>query len=206
MTNEQNINLIGNKKNLIIDSALTTISQKGYRKASIQDIAKTAGVSKSLVLYHFPNKIKLFSFLLMYCSTLISNQIGTSEILEEKDFFDRIFYVTQRKIQLIKSHKSLFSFMERVMHEDEPSINNEIKNFMIKNQSSALKIVLNKVDTDKFKPQINVEEVFKLIGYFSSGFFYSHPVIESKNMEQIVNELNSQLELLKISFYKEEYL
>jgi len=47
------------RKALIIEAGITSIALKGYKKSSIADIAKSAGVSKSLVLYHFPNKYNL---------------------------------------------------------------------------------------------------------------------------------------------------
>jgi hypothetical protein len=98
------------------------------------------------------------------------------------------------------------STSERIIREEESTIRNDITNFMQINQSSALEIALNKIDSVKFKPHINPEEAFILIEYFSTGFFKSHSFFDSKNVDQIMNELKKQLYLLKISFYKEEYL
>jgi len=40
----------------IVDCAIDTITEMGFAKASVDQIAKRAGVSKGVITYHFPNK------------------------------------------------------------------------------------------------------------------------------------------------------
>jgi AcrR family transcriptional regulator len=40
----------------IVDCAIDTIADVGFAKASVDQIAKRAGVSKGVITYHFPNK------------------------------------------------------------------------------------------------------------------------------------------------------
>src|SRR6185312_9097166 len=40
----------------IVDCAIETIAELGFAKASVEQIAKRAGVSKGVITYHFPNK------------------------------------------------------------------------------------------------------------------------------------------------------
>jgi len=40
----------------IVDCAIDTIAEVGFAKASVDQIAKRAGVSKGVITYHFPNK------------------------------------------------------------------------------------------------------------------------------------------------------
>lgn len=40
----------------IVDCAIDTIAQLGFAKASVDQIAKRAGVSKGVITYHFPSK------------------------------------------------------------------------------------------------------------------------------------------------------
>lgn len=40
----------------IVDCAIDTIAELGFAKASVDQIAKRAGVSKGVITYHFPNK------------------------------------------------------------------------------------------------------------------------------------------------------
>jgi len=61
---------LGTKKFLILDSALGSISTEGLHALSVTRLSKTSGLSKSLILYHYPkihccHRIdKMFVFLL----------------------------------------------------------------------------------------------------------------------------------------------
>jgi AcrR family transcriptional regulator len=48
----------------ILDAALTAFSQSGYHSASIDDIAREAGVSKALIYDHFASKQELYADLI----------------------------------------------------------------------------------------------------------------------------------------------
>ena len=48
----------------ILDSALAVFSQSGYHSASIDDIAREAGVSKALIYEHFASKQELYGDLI----------------------------------------------------------------------------------------------------------------------------------------------
>jgi TetR/AcrR family transcriptional regulator, fatty acid metabolism regulator protein len=44
------------RRSQIVDCAIDTIAEMGFAKASVDQIAKLAGVSKGVITYHFPNK------------------------------------------------------------------------------------------------------------------------------------------------------
>jgi AcrR family transcriptional regulator len=44
------------RREQIVDCAITTIAEVGFANASVDQIAKRAGVSKGVITYHFPNK------------------------------------------------------------------------------------------------------------------------------------------------------
>jgi AcrR family transcriptional regulator len=52
------------RREAILDSALSVIAQRGYHAASIDDIARDAGVSKALIYEHFASKQDLYAELL----------------------------------------------------------------------------------------------------------------------------------------------
>ncbi len=195
-----------NRRFMIIDAALSTFALKGYRKASIQDIASQAQVSKALVLYHFPTKHQLLLDLLSYCSTLIAHEIKLDDLLQITDFFERIKVVTLKKVQLLKSHRALFLFLNRMIHEEDTAIQSEIRQFRMDNQSHSQDFALKSIDTSRFKPLINPEQVFRLVSYFSEGFLAQNTLIDATTVDCIMEEFIQHLNLLRTSFYQEEPL
>jgi len=204
MSNNINSMTDDSRKALIIEAGITSMAFKGYKKSSIADIAKSAGVSKSLVLYHFPNKYNLAISLFNYSTTLISNIIPIDQLLTLTDLFDRINFVTQKKIELLKEQPAIFKFLHRMLQEDEPSLKNEVRKLISMNQLQSQQVALQNIDTSRFKEGIDVNKVFQMITYLTDGFFESHPIIESEDSTKITNELDSYLALLKKSFYKED--
>jgi AcrR family transcriptional regulator len=59
----------------ILDAALQVFSQRGYRDASVDDIAGTAQTSKGGVYFHFPNKEAIFLALLQRTATRLLEKI-----------------------------------------------------------------------------------------------------------------------------------
>src|SRR5262245_60027943 len=67
----------------ILDAALQVFSQRGYRDASVDDIAGTAQTSKGGVYFHFPNKEAIFLALLQRTATRLLEKI--EEAVETAD-------------------------------------------------------------------------------------------------------------------------
>jgi AcrR family transcriptional regulator len=62
----------------ILDSALAVFSESGYHSASIDDIAREAGVSKALIYDHFASKQELYADLIARNARELTQRIGAA--------------------------------------------------------------------------------------------------------------------------------
>ena len=62
----------------ILDSALAVFSESGYHSASIDDIAREAGVSKALIYEHFASKQELYADLIARNARELTQRIGAA--------------------------------------------------------------------------------------------------------------------------------
>jgi AcrR family transcriptional regulator len=62
----------------ILDAALAVFSQSGYHPASIDDIAREAGVSKALIYEHFASKQELYADLIARNARELTQRIGAA--------------------------------------------------------------------------------------------------------------------------------
>ncbi len=87
-TNKQNEEIRRNKELLIIESALLLFSRDGYNSASMQSIAKEAGVSKGNLYNYFVGKEELLEAVLKHGLDQFSNVFTgqSSQIYTEADF------------------------------------------------------------------------------------------------------------------------
>ncbi len=98
-------NLTHEKQQLILAAAIKEFALLGYDKASTDQIASSAGISKGSLFNYFTNKLNLYLYILEYAITKI-NEEAIEEIkkIEDIDFYDRL-----KKISLIK-HQVCFKY------------------------------------------------------------------------------------------------
>src|SRR6202048_2074579 len=67
------------KPNAIVLAGLQLFTQYGYRKTSIDDIARAAQVAKRTVYLHFENKAAVFLAVLEYLGEQVRQRCATAE-------------------------------------------------------------------------------------------------------------------------------
>lgn len=92
------------KKNraLILEAALDVFSSQGFRGATVDEIATTAGLSKPNLLYYFPSKDAIHEALL---SQLLETWLDPLKALsEEGDPLEEILAYMRRKLQMSREY------------------------------------------------------------------------------------------------------
>lgn len=86
----------------ILEAALENFSQNGYRGASINEIAKAAGMSTPRLLYHFSDKQALYTELLK--ATLLLWMEPLAKIRDAEDPVEEICAYVRRKLVISQDH------------------------------------------------------------------------------------------------------
>lgn len=96
------------KRKEIIDAAIKAFAKKGYQYATIEEIAKEAGVAKGLVHVYFENKLDLLlSVILLFAQTV--NQLNQEKLSRLQDPVDRLHAVFSTFQELLsQSQKNLY--------------------------------------------------------------------------------------------------
>ena len=85
--NEKFYTLPKEKQQNIINAGLEVFSKNEYKKASTDEMAAKAGISKGLLFHYFKNKKTFYFFLFEYAINLLEDLLQKSNITEEMDFF-----------------------------------------------------------------------------------------------------------------------
>lgn len=200
------INLDNHKQDNLINSALVSFGNTGYKKTSINDIATISGISKALVFHYFGNKKSLYLFLFDYCSAMISNSIKAKFNNSETDFFKKIKLIQTIKFDTIKKHPSMFDFLKCAYFESDQEVAADIKAIHQKYVSGGFSTIFTNTNFSKFKEDVDPKMVMKIITWCAEGYVSELSKIKELNVEATAQEFDVYLELLKNSFYKEEYL
>ena len=203
---EKFLNLSKEKQNTIIDAALKTFGTNGYKKTSISDIAATAGISKAMVFHYFGTKKALYLYLINLCGTIMINEVNEKFDNNVTDFFDRIKMSSNIEISAMKRHAAIPSFLTSAYFENDEEVKEDLKAIFASSEDFRNKIAFDGMDTSKFKEGIDLRLLMKMLLWMAEGYTKEMSNKEEINFDNMLEEFNKCLDMLKNNFYREEYL
>jgi len=140
---------------------------------------------------------------IVHCSNIVSEEmIGTWS----SDFFERVKIAMNVKVSLMSKYPSILLFLSSMFSEKEKSVENEVKEFIVKNMAISNQTALEGVDLFKFKADIDIKLVYKILVHLTEGYLSKIPVNKNTDIKVMIRELDECIHLLKNNFYKESYL
>ncbi|MCL2461471.1 MAG: TetR/AcrR family transcriptional regulator [Defluviitaleaceae bacterium] len=188
------------KQNAIIDAALAAFSRNGYKKASINDIAVSAGISKAMVFHYFGSKKALYLYLVSYCGELLVNVVKAGFDESVTDFFDRLKMASETKVSVLKKHPDVYAFITGIMLETDPEIAEELKNFIRPAENFQENFYYKGIDLTKFRDDIDPELIMRLLIWASEG--HASEARTEEELDAFVDDIYRVMALMKKYFYK----
>ena len=195
----------GKQKN-IIDAALAAFGKMGYRKASMNDIATAAGISKGLVFHYFGNKKALYLYLIEFSGNIVLGEMNRRFDKTISDFFDRIRLATEIKMSLIKQYPAILLFLGSVYYETDKEVADNIKGILAQSEEVRGGLAFDGMDASKFKEGIDPRLVVNILIKFSEGYVSGTPNTAEIDFDKLHSEFEACLNLMRNNFYKEEFL
>ncbi|MCL2197953.1 MAG: TetR/AcrR family transcriptional regulator [Defluviitaleaceae bacterium] len=180
---ENFFNIRAEKQSHIINAALSVFGKQGYRKASLSDIAQSAGITKGMITYYFGSKKNLYLYLLSVIHEKLTKEINEKLPPDITDFFEKIKIAVEIQVEAIKKHPGLISFVNSMTSERDPDIATEIEQSFIEDYNRLNEIVFSEIGTNP---------LYKFVFWASSGFTEE---LYATNGEE------SQIDELATSFY-----
>jgi len=195
------------KQEHIINSALTVFSRMGYKKASVADIALTAGIAKGMVTYYFGSKKNLYLYLCELTQKTVMNKINTHFDKSEKDFFKKVKMGTEIKAAILKEHPALLQFSVSMYYEKDKDVAEEIKELIGESIELGKELLMKDTDFSKFREDAEPYIIGKFIGWAGNGLVMDLQMEQdAEKFDEFVEEFYKLLDLMKTVFYKEERL
>lgn len=202
MSTETFASISKEKQDIILDAALLTFGRNGYKKASVNDIASAAGISKASVFYYFGSKKALYLYLVKLCFDTLISEIEKRDVASSMDFFERIKLATEVKIGVISEHQPMMSFLTSVYYETDPDIVPGIKEALSGRKEITDKIAFSGVDTSDFKDGVDPKLVYKILIWMAEGYGSVLSRGDVVDVDGMVKEFYQCLDLMKENFYK----
>lgn len=196
------------KRLRIINATIKEFSEKGYDRASTNEIVKNAGISKGILFHYFKNKNELYMYMYNSSIKLLIEEYFEKIDFNEKDFLKRVSSIIKLKIVLMEQHPEIFDFLIKSIYIE----NVEIKAMLDNNNKNMFEDMMGKIYSDIdysiFKDGIDLQKAMSIIMWTFEG--YSNSEVKKMKMlkeykfelDRILKELDEYIEFFKGCFYK----
>lgn len=106
------------KQKRIIETALIEFAEKGFKRASTNEIAKKAEIGKGMLFYYFGSKEELFDFLCEYTIEFAKTTYLARLKPDTGDFIKRCQKLMEAKRQVMEEYRLPFAFFESFYKEE----------------------------------------------------------------------------------------
>lgn len=158
-----------------MNAGFKVFGEHGYRKASIEQIVKEAGISKGSLFYYFGSKKNFYLYLYDYCADQMKQTIdapgedGMPAYMQKTDFFERLEAVQVLKSKHAKKYPHAFTFMKSVVFESSPDVSDVIQEYNENILNERITAFYYNLDNYKFKEGIDPKMVMQLLAWCAEG-------------------------------------
>lgn len=156
----------------IINMGFQIFAQNTYKQAPVAEIAAGAGISKSLLFYHFKNKKELYLFLWEKSIELTSKAMKEQDVLGTNNYFEMLRRSLTGKCNLLRQYPYVSEFSLRAYNEQNMEVKADIQASFKKINMESEKKVLEVVDTTMIRDDINLHEMYQEMIWASDGYLH----------------------------------
>jgi TetR/AcrR family transcriptional regulator len=191
----------------IINAALEVFSKSEYKRASTDDIAAKAGISKGLLFYYFHNKKELYLFLFKYCTKLVHQRVIDDNFMKICDFFEILDYAAEKKMSLFLKMPYIMDFWTKAFYSKDEPVSEDMQKEILKKTEFYSSLLNNQTDQSKFKPGVSPGEIMKMLTWMTDGYLREKLNRGINiNADELMRDYRKWSDMFRKMAYKEEYL
>lgn len=175
-------------------AALEVFCEKGYSKATFDEIAKRINLTKGAVYWHFRNKADILTAIIRKAFEITRKEIE-QRIPTKVDSIRVIQQYLKEEISLIRKSKIFHQFLFFVIYQMEWSeailnkVSSEIKDIENFNGDFIKQALINAKESGEISADIDIEETRVIITCLWQGIIKQavDPTSDSKQIENLVD-------------------
>ncbi|TAN67924.1 TetR/AcrR family transcriptional regulator [Paraclostridium sordellii 8483] len=197
-------NLSEEKKLRIINSAIEEFANKGYKRATVDNIVSKAGISKGSIFQYFKNKERLYLYICDYQIKIITDEVFKQKENNGNDFFKLYKQAARVKFKILKKNPYIFKFF-KTLYSDDSQVAQKWLESILQNRNQLVLNFIGDYDKSKFRDDIDIDMAIKTIELTFDGL--SMKWMDKLSYENYEKDLKSLFEEVEnyINFYKKLY-
>jgi TetR/AcrR family transcriptional regulator len=206
LLNNKFYNLPKEKQNAIINAGFQVFSENSYKKSPVSEIARRANISKALLFHYFKNKKEFYFFLYDYAVNLMMEMAGEEVTTTDTDFFEIFLKSVRCKCRLTKQYPYMTRFIMKPYYEEDAEVAEELKEKNVAVTNNSVHSILERIDRDKFKEDVDIEELINIIIWCGDGYMKKNYQNLDVNIDEVEKGYEEMLDFFRKRCYKQAYL
>lgn len=206
----ENFNSISeDRKKIILNACIEEFAEKGYERASTNNIVKKAGIPKGTLFYFFGSKKALYLYILEYAVAIFVKKFEAQSADLSSDIFDRLLQRGLQKLKMGRDEPLLYQIVFSAFMNAPEKLKAEINEKFAGLRENASTLFDN-IDTSGFRENINLEKAVEIISTLLEGVINKYLSL-FKNCkpgealgiyDKLQTEVRHYFEILKYGIYK----
>ena len=205
-------NMDDDKRDRIINAAISEFALYPYEKASTNGIVKKAGISKGLIFHYFGDKKNLYDYVTRFVLNTLMEEITKQIDYEINDIFERIKQVVILKVRLNLEYPQMFNFIFMMLNQEAETM--DVKGIMdvyekygVNVQEMMAKVYTYNIDYSVFKDGTDVPSVINIIRWSLEKYAEEYMQAMGNDITKIdfktaLDGLDTYTNILKQAFYR----
>jgi AcrR family transcriptional regulator len=195
------------KQRSILNAGFEVFAKSDYKRASTEEIALKAGISKGLLYYYFHDKKTFYLFLFEQAAERIKAYVMDEDINKIDDFFDLCAYASQRKCLMLSENPYIMDFIVRAFYAQQEDAPGDVSQKFLEGTANIFGTYFNNVDFSKFRDDTDPKEIFHMFTWMVDGYMHERQRAGQKiGLTDLMEKYRLWSAYFKRVSYKEEYL
>ena len=205
MVSERFLALPLEKQHRLINAGYKLFSQYSYRKASTEDIAREAGISKGYLFYYFHNKRALYLYLCDHAIQVMRGQVMDEAFSGITDFFELMHHAISRKARVIAEFPHLTGFILRAYLSQQEETSEDLRQKFSELSQTGYQDAFRNLDLSPFRPEVDPAYMVRLLHWMADGYMLEvQRMGRVPSLTEIKDEYGRLLHLMRTLCYKED--
>ena len=193
------------KQQQILDAAAEVFAEEDYKRASTDDIAARAGISKGLLFYYFKNKQSLYLYVADHLRSLVERHLEKERLAGISDFFDMLDYGAEEKFQLFRRQPWILKLALRLYYVTDKEVASPLRRRFMEMMEEMWDVYFSHIDREKFRPEVEPRQALDQLIYLIDGYLHQQMMRGAKiDMDALMAEYALWRDMLRQYAYKEE--
>ncbi|MGN0658665.1 MAG: TetR/AcrR family transcriptional regulator [Emergencia sp.] len=203
--NEKFWKLPKEKQDRIINAGLEVFAKNPYRKAPVSEIARAAGISKSLLFHYFRNKKELYLFLYDYALSFIQDKVSEYRPPAVNDYIQLMEFSLRAKCQVAREYVYMNQFAISAYFQDDPELSDVLGPKLDQLLEDTVERTLQYIDREKFRPGLDLRLILKECVWVSEGYMNFQLRIGNTDVNRWEQDMLRLFSMWRQAYYRSEF-